>query len=367
MNIYDYIDDYGVYTFKEKKFNDVDAAIFSFIIYANLKYVIKNNQMKISEAGKKISDLYKNKDNNIVAVKQGNELLSYIKDVNRYKDCLLTQFDIDEKHDVQYSAISIEYTKNKVFVAFEGTNELFSGWKENLLLSYKFPTKSQVLAVSYLNRNYTFSKKKIILGGHSKGGNLALTAGMYANYLVRNKIEFIYSMDGPGLLDHQFKSKRYKNILKKYKHIIPDYSVVGLFLNNSNNYVVKSKIKNIYSHSIITWDIGNNYNFINTKLSTYSKDLQLEIRKWIAKYNTEDKKEFIDNLSYLLKQAGVVSILDLKENKDKLYALIKEYKAVTPHTKKVLEDFIKIIIKCYETAFYKDIKGKVNKMFNFKL
>ena len=32
-----------------------------------------------------------------------------------------------------------------------------------------------------------------------------------------------------------------------------------------------------------------------------------------------------------------------------------------------LEDFIKIIIKCYETAFYKDIKGKVNKMFNFKL
>ena len=42
MNIYDYIDDYGIYSFKEKKFNDVDAAIFSFIVYANLKYILKN-------------------------------------------------------------------------------------------------------------------------------------------------------------------------------------------------------------------------------------------------------------------------------------------------------------------------------------
>ena len=365
MNIYDYIDDYGVYTFKEKKFNDVDAAIFSFIIYANLKYVIKNNQMKISEAGKKISLLYKNKDNNIVAVKQGNELLSYIKDVNRYKDCLLTQFDIDEKHDVQYSAISIEYTKNKVFVAFEGTNELFSGWKENLLLSYKFPTKSQVLAVSYLNRNYTFSKKKIILGGHSKGGNLALTAGMYANYLVRNKIEFIYSMDGPGLLDHQFKSKRYKNILKKYKHIIPDYSVVGLFLNNSNNYVVKAKVRNIFSHSIFYWEISKNYNFIKTDLSTYSKDLQKGINTWLAKYDNDDKKEFIDNLTYILQQAKVNSILDLKTNKDKVINLIKEYNAITPTTKKVLIEFIKIVLACYESATIKDIKDKIKEILKF--
>ena len=365
MNIYDYIDDYGIYSFKEKKFNDVDSAIFSFIVYANLKYIIKNKDMKISEAGTISSTLYKKIDNNIVAVRQGNELISYIRDVKRYKDCILTKFEINESPNKQFSAISIEYAKNKVFVSFEGTNELFSGWKENLLLSYKFPTKSQVLAVSYLNRNYTFSKKKIILGGHSKGGNLAQIAGMYANYLVRNKIEYIYSMDGPGLLKHQFNSKRYKSIQKKYKHIIPDYSIVGLFFNNSNNYVVKAKVRNIFSHSIFYWEISKNYNFIKTDLSTYSKDLQKGINTWLAKYDNDDKKEFIDNLTYILQQAKVNSILDLKTNKDKVINLIKEYNAITPTTKKVLIEFIKIVLACYESATIKDIKDKIKEILKF--
>ena len=34
MNVYNYIDDYGIYSFKEKKFNEVDAIIFSFLSYA---------------------------------------------------------------------------------------------------------------------------------------------------------------------------------------------------------------------------------------------------------------------------------------------------------------------------------------------
>ncbi|MBR4741407.1 MAG: DUF2974 domain-containing protein, partial [Desulfovibrio sp.] len=77
---------------------------------------------------------------------------------------------------IQFGAISVEYMTNKVFIAYEGTDSLFRGWIENFLLSYRFPTASHKMAIQYLNKHYTFSRKRLILGGHSKGGNLALVA-----------------------------------------------------------------------------------------------------------------------------------------------------------------------------------------------
>ena len=76
------------------------------------------------------------------------------------------------------------------------------------------------MAIKYLNKHFTFTTKKLIVGGHSKGGNLALVASMYANFIVRNKIKYIYSGDGPGVLDKEFNSKKYQKIINKYTHLI---------------------------------------------------------------------------------------------------------------------------------------------------
>ena len=153
MNIYDYIDNIGIYSFEEKEFNEVDAAVFSFVAYASLKLVFKKDKMKINELGRINVGIFKYEDNNVIAVREGNKVLNYIKDTKRYRNCLLSKFEIDENKDIQFCAVSIEYKKNHVFVSYEGTNELFSGWKENLLLSCEFPTKSHLKAISYLNRN----------------------------------------------------------------------------------------------------------------------------------------------------------------------------------------------------------------------
>lgn len=364
MNIYNYIENYGKYTFDDKKFNDVDAAIFSFLSYANLKYIINSKKIKISDAGSISKRLYAKGDNNIVAVKEGNELLCKLKDSIRYKNCILSKFKITEKSDIQFSAVAIQYTKRDIFISYEGTNELFSGWMENFLLSYKFPTKSQKMAIRYLNKNFTFTNKNIIVGGHSKGGNLALVAAMYANKIVRRKIKKIYSIDGPGLLDRQFNSRRFKAIKKNYLHIIPDYSLVGLFFNNTNNIVVKSRVKNIYSHSIMFWEINSNYTFTRTELSIYSKELKNNIDNWLSKYTVKDKKEFVNNLFYILEKANVNSILDLKENINNIISLIKESTNLDKNTKHILQEFILIVIKCYEDSSLEEIKEKFVGLFS---
>ncbi len=363
MNIYEYIDNYGIYTFKEKKLNEVDAVIFSFLSYADFTGIFSRNEEKtLNEVGKIHVGLHRQKDNSIIAVKEGNKLLQYLKDSKRYKDCRLRYYEYIGNDQIQFGAISIEFEKNHVYISFEGTDQLFSGWIENFMLSYQFPTISHQKAIQYLNKHYTFSNKKLIVGGHSKGGNLALVSSMYANSIVRSKIEKVYNVDGPGLLEKEFLSRRYAKIKRKYLHILPDYSLVGLFLNHDKDKVVKSTNKGILAHNIVYWQIDGTH-FHKTKLSTLSKELDDEIKKWFDQYKDEDKKEFIKNLDLILKKANIKSIVEIKENQAKIFDIIYESREIEQRSKEIINSFIKMIIKCIADTKKEEWKSFISEMF----
>ena len=360
MNIYNYIDEYGIYTFSEREFNDVDAVIFSFLSYAKLEDILlPNKKYTINEVGRMHLGIYTKRDRNIIAVREGNRLLRYMKDSRRYKDCILFKHETVYNEDIQFEALSIEYKKGYVYISYEGTNELFSGWKEDFILGYEFPTLSHQKAIEYLNKNFTFSTKKLIVGGHSKGGNLALVASMYANIFVRSKIKAIYNVDGPGLLEKEFTSKEYTRILPKYKHYIPEYSMVGVLLNHSNDYIVGSSKKGILAHNIVYWQIDKD-KFIPAELDPLSKELDKEITLWLKNHDVEDKKELVENIDIILDKAGIDSILDLKEDVKNIISLIYESKELTKQTQEALIDFFQIIVKCIANIKKEEIKTFIN-------
>ena len=192
MTIYDYIKKYGDYSFEEKEFTEVDSLIFAAMGYADLEGIMtKFSKKTIKEIAEEHMNLHKGKDKNIIATRVAHKLFYDMKDTKRYKDCLVYNYDYIGNFDIQFGVFSIEYQKNKVYVVFEGTNKLLSGWIEDFMLCCKFPTISHKKAINYLNKHYTFNNKELIVGGHSKGGNLALVAGMYANFIVRNKIKYM--------------------------------------------------------------------------------------------------------------------------------------------------------------------------------
>ena len=215
-----------------------------------------------------------------------------------------------------------------------------------------------------MNKHFTFTTKKLIIGGHSKGGNLALISSMYANIFVRSKIKYIYSGDGPGVLDKEYNSKRYEKIKNKFTHIIPDYSLVGLFLRTSNNKVVKAKYKNVISHNAMTWEVEDDH-FKKTDLSKMSTEIEKELSEWFYKYNEEDKKEFINNLVKVLDDAEVSSILELKEKSTKVFSIIRETKTITSNSKKMLIDFITVIIKSITNTKKEELKDFISNIFSF--
>ena len=365
MNLLSYVDKYGNMSFEEMPFNEVDNAIFSSLVYVSFYGIVsssKRNKVTIRDASNKYFELHPYKVKYVLAVKNAVKLLKYIKDTKRYGDLYLYNYIYETNDEQQFSALTIEINSRLVYISFEGTDHLVSGWKEDFMMTYMFPIPSQRKAIDYVNRNFIFTNKKIILGGHSKGGNLAMVAGMYANMFVRGKIDRIYNNDGPGLLKEYFESKEYERIKDRLVTIIPSYSVVGILLHHSTDYmVVRTLRKGPIAHELHTWAVSDK-SFMRTELDGYSKALEKEIIRWLNNYTKVERERFVLAMFDILKRAKIESILEITENKRVILDLINESKELTNEDSKMLKDFVKMIVKCF-----KDVKiDEIKKMFDKK-
>lgn len=354
MNLLSYVDKYGCYSFQEVPFNEVDNAIFASLSYLDLNGIVSPNRfspMKIRTVGELFFQRYSKKKREILAVRNTIKLFREMKDTRRYGDLLLYHYVYEEGEEEQFSALTIEIHSKLVYVSFEGTDHLVSGWKEDFMFSYMFPTKAQRKAIDYVNKRFLFRRKQIILGGHSKGGNLAMIAGMYANFLVRDKIIMIYNNDGPGLLKEQFESQYYKNIEQKLIHIVPTYSVVGLILHHSKNYLsVRTNRKGLWSHDMMTWVVQSDH-FMREEISLFSKTLEKSMLEWLDSYDKVQRERFVVSLFDIFERANIKSLVDVMENKKLILDLITESKELEDENRKILRDFLKMLFGCF-----KDVK-----------
>ena len=105
---------------------------------------------------------------------------------------------ICDESQKQFSAISFLLGNGDVFVSFRGTDDTLVGWKENFNMSFMHPVPAQSDAAEYLESVALHTDGKIYVGGHSKGGNLAVYAAVKANAATKARIENVYNNDGPG-------------------------------------------------------------------------------------------------------------------------------------------------------------------------
>lgn len=353
MNLLSFVDKYGCYTFDEVSFTEVDNVILSMLSYLNLEGIVSSNRynpQKLKKVGDIFFGMYSKKDAKVLATRNAIKLLRDIMNTRRYGDLLLYNYIYKSSGDNQFCALTIELNKKLVFVSFEGTDHLISGWKEDFMMAYKFPVLAQRMAIDYVNRNFLFRRKKIILGGHSKGGNLALVAGMYANFLVKDKIINIYNNDGPGLLRKQFESKEYESIKTKIVHIVPNYSVFGLLLNHGDDFeVVRSFKKSIYAHDTMTWVVKDK-TFERVELSPFSKKLDVNLLEFVKGYEEEQREKHVMELFKVFERANIVSLVDIAENKKLIFKFISESKEIDDDTKVFLRKVIVIIFECIKTV-----------------
>ena len=340
-NIFDYIDKYGNKTFEEKKFNELDNIVFSFLAYLDYTdtdiNTIENSTIQLIGKQYLKQNRYRTIKKYGFSEKDAYKILLKIINKKRYKDIIMEDY-IYNICDMQFSVVTFKITKKLNYIAFEGTDQLMTSWKESANIINAFLVKSHYEAIKYLNDHIKLNGPQVIIGGHSKGGNIAAVSSLYIKPYKKKKIKKIYNNDGPGFRLDEFKSFRYKTIRKKYVHIIPSNSMIGILLRTEKYKVVRTSSISFFSHTMSKWLIKDD-KLIETKLSKKHKKLEKEIITWIENHNEYERKIIITNIFNILKKYNIEDIMSLIKIKN-IIKVIKELKNIDEESKDLILDFI---------------------------
>lgn len=349
-NINDYAEKY-LYTFDEKPFNEIDSIVLSWLSYYHINADIykKNSFSEI-----KIKDLYNRKyfDEMVHDVFDYNsslKLLSNLASSPRYRNLDIIYYVEKTSKNIgeQFSAMTFRLSKINYFVAFRGTDHSFVGWKEDFDMAYLKYIPAQTDAKRYLTKVMSKLNGYFYVGGHSKGGNLAVYSVLNLDEKLRKKVKKVYSLDGPSLRKETIQDKNYKKILPLIEKYVPQSSVVGMIFEETNNYkIIKSNSIGVLQHCPFYWEVVNNKLKILKDCAFDSKNFKVAINALVNGLSDEELKIFVDTIYGIIESTKSDSVEEMiKDAKKAIPRLFKSIRNLNEDQKKNISKVATIFIK----------------------
>lgn len=282
------------------------------------------------------------------------KLLESIRDSERYGGVRISDYvkRTDETAEMQFGALTLHLADGTRFVAYRGTDRSFVGWKEDCNMAFSKPIPAQEAATKYIEYIAETYPGPLLVGGHSKGGNLAMYAAATAEESVRARIRAVYNYDGPGLSDMIDAPGLYARITGRLHSFVPQGSIVGLLLAHPDQYtVVKSTGIGILQHDPYTWQVDGPRFMRMNGLSDESARFDIAFRKWIAQMDETERAELVDALFSVLSASKVQSFgkelwLSMAQNPKAVLTAIGQVNAETrKKVAKLISDFGKLAVQ----------------------
>lgn len=369
-NIFDYLEWRGDLSFEKDGFNEVDNLIMSVLAYVEFDGIVPLNIDGGSVSLCYVAEQFKNLYDDISKIsehqltQQAFELFMKAANTVRYGDIKLSYYvnQINYEQSKQFSAVIFSLNNNHHFIAFRGTDATIAGWKEDFQMSFMDEVQSQRDAAYYTEKIMAHYDGDFWLGGHSKGGNLAVYAASHASNEARKRILGVYNNDGPGFQVKIIQSEGYQSILSLIKTIIPKFSVVGMLLEHGEEYaVVNSHAIGIMQHNPFSWEVKGNHFVYEKGLTKSSLNFNSAVRSWLNHLSIEERAQFVDALFQILQAAGAKTLFELsKERLKTIDIMIKTFKNMDPVTKQILMQTVELLFvesqKTLKTALKPDKK-----------
>ena len=249
---------------------------------------------------------------------------------------------LDKKIEKQFSAITIFLPDNTIYISFRGTDSTVIGWKEDFNMGFISHIPSQLSSKEYLETIANLFPNKIRIGGHSKGGNLAIYSALYASKDIQDRIISIDNNDGPGFSEEIINQNNYSNILNKIHTYVPQSSVVGMLLHHEESYtIVRSTAKGIMQHDAYSWQLLGTEFIKMDQITNGSKILDKTLKDWIKDTTPEQREQFLNILFEIFNATKVEDITELQKNWYKnAIILVKSYKNIDDKSKEILNKTI---------------------------
>ncbi len=341
MNIVDYINWRGDLTFDKAPFCQVDNLVFSRLAYFDFTdlFNIYDEKITIKEAYDRFSqiDISKRK----VLIEGDIDLFPALAQSKRFGDCKLTRFinKINGELRKQFSAITILLPDDTIFVSFRGTDNTIIGWREDMDMSFLDNVPCQIDGMNYLEEIASkYTTQKLRIGGHSKGGNIAIYASSFCSYLTKERIIEVYNNDGPGLSDNCSKKEEYLQMIDRIHTFIPQSSVIGRLLTHKEKYtVVLSTEKGIMQHDVYSWQVLGPSFVTLEEVDDGSVFVDNTISEFLQKSTPEERSKTLDIIFGLLEKTNATTMKEINKNKLENYILmLKEYNDLDKETKEVV-------------------------------
>lgn len=361
-NIIDYLKWRGDLSFKQVPLNEVDKIILARVSYLPFKEIVLDRKESIEAISNKMKNIKLEK----FIWKEDKEFVIKLGESNRYKDLKVTDYIeiLDLNVQKQFAAVTIWLPHNVKYISFRGTDMSLVGWKEDFNMSFMKHIPSQKEALKYLNEIGKKYKTKLIIGGHSKGGNLAIYSAIYCNDKIKNRIIEIINADGPGFDKEIISSEQYKQILKKINTYVPQSSIIGRLLEHEEQYTtILSTQKGLLQHDIFSWQLDKKDLIHVPDLTDESKILNKAVKNWLENTTSNQRKNFINIIYDVIINSKAQDINDFSVDRlKKITNVLKSYRNIDTEDKREIEEMIKLFFESTIRSIKENKKERVSKV-----
>ena len=367
MDMQNFINTYGCMTFSQKNFCEIDNVIFSQLVYIDFDGIVGNSAgLPLSVVCDKYFQLHPQEEiDALIGISQkAVALMLQCSTAARYKDVIVSEYvnNINDAIDKQFAAVNFVLDQQEnIVVAFRGTDVTVTGVKESAMLSYMFPVPAQIQALHYFQETAMTYKGDVRICGHSKGGNLAVFAGVSCSNSLKKRIVGVYQNDAPGFPKHFYDRYDYQQIKDKIFSFTPQSSIIGRLLGQDiQPIIVASKNSGIKQHQVSSWNIvDDHFEYVDSYES--SSDFICEYINNLIDYIGEDDLEmFFQVAEHIITILGVEDFYDLKStNLKKRLTSIDTLNEIDQSQK----DFMKSILRKIISDYTKNFVGEKTRNF----
>lgn len=294
---------------------------------------------------------------------EDRQLLEIAKNEPRFRLLPVSGFvnHIDEKTQTQFSAVTFTLEPGLCFIAYRGTDDTLVGWKESFNMGFTVPVPAQLSALEYFRATAAaLPETRFILGGHSKGGNLAVYAGTFADEGLQNRIGAIYNYDGPGFGKGVLDTEGYARVRPKVRTFVPQSSIVGMLLEHEENYkIVNSNQVSVLQHIGYSWEVNRTRLAATEEMTGSSRLINHTLRAFIEEMTPKQREFFVDTVYGILRETKAKTIGDFTDDWfNNMKVILRQLKDLDEDSREVLKKTMGLLLDSAREGAIKTLQGK---------
>ena len=342
-------------TFAERPLCAVDSLVFSWLAYTHLGLACDR---ACTARGIALHELLRAEDFDEMFGSSWDEqgsrdLLFAVCASPRFRAARLTdfRFKTDERTEEQFAAMTFRLPDGSSYVAFRGTDSTVVGWKEDFNMTFLSPVPAQEEAAAYLDEVSRVTTGPLYVGGHSKGGNLAVYAAAACAPVLEGRLRRVFSHDGPGFHREFCANEPYRRVMPIVEKTVPKSTMIGAVLSEAPDFepmIVESEGISLFQHNPFMWEVDvRAAEFVRADgYTASSRFFNSTLDAWMDKYSLAERGKFVDALFDVIGVTGATHFSDIMADiKTSAPLMLEAIEGLDPELQQFVKDVIRSFVR----------------------